>query len=58
MEREGAGSEWAVEEDGHPECKRKGKWGGRQRVPGEIKRSTDIRGGRWSWTLNFAQKRS
>ena len=29
-----------------------------QRVPGEIKRSRDLRGGRWSWTLNFAQKRS
>ena len=29
------------------------------RVPGENKRSTwDLRGGRWSWTLNFAQKRS
>ena len=28
------------------------------RVPGEIKRSRDLRGGRWSWTLNFAQKRS
>ena len=24
----------------------------------EIKRSTDLRGGRWSWTLKFAQKRS
>ena len=22
------------------------------RVPGEIKRSRDLRGGRWSWTLN------
>ena len=29
-----------------------------RRVPGEIKRSRDLRGGRWSWTLNFAQKRS
>ena len=28
------------------------------RVPGEIKRSRDLRGGRWSWTLNYAQKRS
>ena len=28
------------------------------RVPGEIKRSRDLRGGRRSWTLNFAQKRS
>ena len=27
-------------------------------VPGEIKRSRDLREGRWSWTLNFAQKRS
>ena len=27
-------------------------------VPGEIKRSRDLRGGRWSWTLTFAQKRS
>ena len=27
------------------------------RVPGEIKRSRDLRGGRWSWTLTFAQKR-
>ena len=25
-------------------------------VPGEIKRSRDLRGGRWSWTLTFAQK--
>ena len=28
------------------------------RVPGEIKRSRDLRGGRWSWTLNLAKKRS
>ena len=28
------------------------------RVPGEIKRSRDLRGGRWTWTLTFAQKRS
>ena len=28
------------------------------RVPGEIKRSGDLGGGRWSWTLNCAQKRS
>ena len=28
------------------------------RVPGEIKRSRGLRGGRWSWTLKFAQKRS
>ena len=28
------------------------------RVPGEIKRSRDLRGRRWSWTLNLAQKRS
>ena len=27
------------------------------RVPGEIKRSRDLRG-RWSWTLKLAQKRS
>ena len=27
-------------------------------VPGKIKRSRDLRGGRWSWTLTFAQKRS
>ena len=26
--------------------------------PGELKRSRDLRGGRWSWTLKFAQKRS
>ena len=32
-------------------------WGG-ARVPGEIKRSRDLRGGRWSWTLKLAQKRS
>ena len=31
---------------------------GPQWVPGEIKRSRDLRGGRWSWTLKFAQKRS
>ena len=31
---------------------------GCDRVPGEIKRSRDLRGGRWSWTLNYAQKRS
>ena len=24
------------------------------RVPGEIKRSRDLRGGRWSWTLKLA----
>ena len=30
----------------------------RTRVPGEIKRSRDLRGGRWSWTLKLAQKRS
>ena len=28
------------------------------KVPGEIKRSTDLRGGRWSWTFKIAQKRS
>ena len=28
------------------------------RVTGEIKRSRDLRGGRWSWTLKLAQKRS
>ena len=28
------------------------------RVPGEIKRSRDLRGGRWSWTLKLTQKRS
>ena len=33
-------------------------WAGSVRVPGEIKRSRDLRGGRWSWTLTFAQKRS
>ena len=27
-------------------------------VPGEIKRSRDLRGGRWSWTFKLAQKRS
>ena len=31
---------------------------GISRAPGEIKRSRDLRGGRWSWTLTFAQKRS
>ena len=34
------------------------RWAGSVRVPGEIKRSRDLRGGRWSWTLTFAQKRS
>ena len=58
MEREGGGREWwAVEEGGHPEYKRKGKGGGRQ-GSGEIKKSRDLREGRWSWTLTFAQKRS
>ena len=33
-------------------------WRRCSRVPGEIKRSRDLRGGRWSWTLTFAQKRS
>ena len=28
------------------------------KVPGEIKRSRDLRGGRWSWIFKFAQKRS
>ena len=28
------------------------------KVPGEIKRSRDLRGGRWSWTFKLAQKRS
>ena len=28
------------------------------KVPCEIKISWDLRGGRWSWTLSFAQKRS
>ena len=28
------------------------------KVPGEIKRSRDLREGRWSWTFKFAQKRS
>ena len=28
------------------------------RVPGEINRSIGLRGGRWNWTLNLAQKRS
>ena len=28
------------------------------RAPGEIKRSRDLRGGRWSWTRTFAQRRS
>ena len=27
------------------------------KVPGEIKRSRDLRGGRWSWTFKFALKR-
>ena len=31
---------------------------GHHRVPGETKRSWDLRGGRWSWTLKLAQKRS
>ena len=36
-------------------------WASRQNrplMPGEIKRSRDLRGGSWSWTLKFAQKRS
>ena len=33
-------------------------WQTVHRAPGEIKRSRDLRGGRWSWTLTFAQKRS
>ena len=33
-------------------------WHNYGRVPGEIKRSRDLRGGRWSWTLTFAQKRT
>ena len=28
------------------------------KVPGEIKRSRDLRGGRWSWTFKLAPKRS
>ena len=28
------------------------------KFPGEIKRSRDLRGGRWSWTFKLAQKRS
>ena len=28
------------------------------KVPGEIKRSRALRGGRWSWTFKLAQKRS
>ena len=28
------------------------------KVPGEIKRSRDLRGRRWSWTFKIAQKRS
>ena len=31
---------------------------GATKVPGEIKRSRDLRGGRWSWTFKLAQKRS
>ena len=30
----------------------------RIKVPGEIRRSRDLRGGRWSWTFKLAQKRS
>ena len=42
-----------------PCCHKKVHGGGTHyRVPGEIKRSRDLRGGRWSWTLNYAQKRS
>ena len=40
------------------EYKRRNEISSEPRVPGEIKRSRDLRGGRWSWTLNFAQKRS
>jgi len=28
------------------------------KVPSEIKRSGDFRGGRWNWTFKLAQKRS
>ena len=28
------------------------------KVPDEIKRSRDLRGGRWSWTFKLARKRS
>ena len=28
------------------------------KVPDEIERSRDLRGGRWSWTFKLAQKRS
>ena len=33
-------------------------WRRTGKVPGEIKRSRDLRGGRWSWTFKLAQKRS
>ena len=36
----------------------KGLLGAGDWVPGEIKRSRDLRGGRWNWTLKLAQKRS
>ena len=35
-----------------------GIWRPCVKVPDEIKRSRDLRGGRWSWTFNLAQKRS
>ena len=41
---------------GRGEEKRKRKKG--IKVPGEIRRSRDLRGGRWSWTFKLAQKRS
>ena len=41
-----------------PSSKRAFKFQDEKRVPGEIKRSSDRRGGRWSWTLKFALKRS
>ena len=44
--------------DGHKHIVGRVGQGGLIRVPGEIKRSRDLRGGRWSWTLTFAQKRS
>ena len=51
----------------HREGGRRGPWAlarkvrimhAHTRVPGEIERSRDLGGGRWSWTLKLAQKRS
>ena len=41
-----------------PETDKKPDISSTVKVPGEIKRSRDLRGGRWSWTLKLAQKRS